>query len=211
MSIKFNEVTWYSKLGAIILFILVVPCLTFYIGRQYEATVIVTEGLHTPSDSSLTPHAKQTSVSMTPVGDPLNATYTIDGEQITLVNGLSSQSVAGSAGSLETRAFGKPVYGDLNGDGKQDAILFLYQETSGTGIFFYVAAAVNQNGSYKTTNTIFLGDRVSPMNINIKDGEAAVNYVVRRDNAPMTEAPSVGVSKYMKIKNGELVENISAK
>ena len=38
-NIKWNEVTWYSKLGAIILFILVVPVLTFYIGRQYEAVV----------------------------------------------------------------------------------------------------------------------------------------------------------------------------
>lgn len=32
---KWNEVTWYSKLGAIILFIGVVPVLTFYIGMQY--------------------------------------------------------------------------------------------------------------------------------------------------------------------------------
>jgi len=39
--IKWNKVTWYSKLGAIILFILVVPILTFYIGTQYERTAAV--------------------------------------------------------------------------------------------------------------------------------------------------------------------------
>ncbi|MEI8061920.1 MAG: hypothetical protein WCG97_01325 [bacterium] len=38
MTIKFNKVTWYSKLAALILFILVVPTLTFYIGREYERT-----------------------------------------------------------------------------------------------------------------------------------------------------------------------------
>jgi hypothetical protein len=38
--IKWNQITWYSKLGAIILFIAVVPVLTFYIGTQYEKTVI---------------------------------------------------------------------------------------------------------------------------------------------------------------------------
>jgi hypothetical protein len=36
--IKWNEVTWYSKLGAIILFLAVVPTLCFYIGMQYELT-----------------------------------------------------------------------------------------------------------------------------------------------------------------------------
>lgn len=34
--IKFNEVTWYSKLAAVILFIILLPILTFYIGMQYQ-------------------------------------------------------------------------------------------------------------------------------------------------------------------------------
>lgn len=34
--IKFNEVTWYSKLAAIIFFLGVFPTLTFYIGIQYQ-------------------------------------------------------------------------------------------------------------------------------------------------------------------------------
>ena len=33
--IKWNEVTWYSRLGAIILFIGIVPALCFYIGAEY--------------------------------------------------------------------------------------------------------------------------------------------------------------------------------
>jgi hypothetical protein len=33
--IKWQEVTWYSRLGAIVLFIGVVPALAFYIGTQY--------------------------------------------------------------------------------------------------------------------------------------------------------------------------------
>ena len=34
--IEWNQVTWYSKLGAIILFISIVPALCFYIGIQYQ-------------------------------------------------------------------------------------------------------------------------------------------------------------------------------
>ncbi len=36
--IKFNEVTWYSKLAAVLFFIGVLPILTFYIGVQYQKT-----------------------------------------------------------------------------------------------------------------------------------------------------------------------------
>jgi uncharacterized protein YecT (DUF1311 family) len=38
MKIEFNTVTWYSKLAAEILFLLVFPVLGFYIGTQYELT-----------------------------------------------------------------------------------------------------------------------------------------------------------------------------
>ena len=38
MKIKFNEVTWYSKLAAVIMFILVIPALTFYLGMKVQET-----------------------------------------------------------------------------------------------------------------------------------------------------------------------------
>lgn len=37
--IRWNEVTWYSRLGAVILFLVVVPTLCFYIGTQYQLTI----------------------------------------------------------------------------------------------------------------------------------------------------------------------------
>ncbi len=41
--IKWHEVTWYSTLGAIILFLFVVPILCFYIGTQYQETLTIQE------------------------------------------------------------------------------------------------------------------------------------------------------------------------
>ena len=38
IQIKWREYTWYSKLAALIFFVLVLPGLTFYIGVQYEKT-----------------------------------------------------------------------------------------------------------------------------------------------------------------------------
>jgi len=41
MNIKWNEVTWYSKLLSAIFLLLCVPLLTFYIGMQYEAVRMI--------------------------------------------------------------------------------------------------------------------------------------------------------------------------
>ncbi|MES2623539.1 MAG: hypothetical protein V4576_04005 [Patescibacteria group bacterium] len=38
MTSQWNQVTWYSKLGALIVFLLVIPILSFYVGTQYERT-----------------------------------------------------------------------------------------------------------------------------------------------------------------------------
>lgn len=192
MPTKSNETRGYSKLWLVIFFVLVILVLVFYINNQYEA-----------SDSDTSMPVK----TVTGHTDPLDATYIIDGEQVSLTDGASVSPVApGSAAEIETKVFGTPVLGDINGDGKQDAVLFLYQETSGTGIFFYVAAAINKDGSYIGTNAVILGDRIAPQNINISNGSVAVNYAVRKDDEPMTADPSVGVTKYLKIQAGELVE-----
>lgn len=39
--IRWNEVTWYSKLAAVIFFIIVLPVWTFYLGIQYEKTQLI--------------------------------------------------------------------------------------------------------------------------------------------------------------------------
>jgi hypothetical protein len=72
---KWNEVTWYSRLGAIILFFGAIPALSFYIGMQYERVSEVNTGTVTVvvnhrGLSSTTPPTTTGSVDLT------------DGEQI---------------------------------------------------------------------------------------------------------------------------------
>lgn len=204
MSIKFNEVTWYSKLGAVILFLVVVPILAFYIGGQYREVSLLSKGVtvvETHQSSSPTTNIQGT------FSDPLNGTYTIDEEKITFNNGKAVESVApGSAAQMETSIFGKPVYADLTGDGQNDAIFFVSQETGGTGIFFYVVAAVNKGGKYVGTDAVFIGDRIAPQNINTAGGVAIVNYADRAAGEAMAVQPSVGKSRFFTIKDGQLVE-----
>ena len=96
--------------------------------------------------------------------------------------------------------FGNEATGDLNGDGLPDTAFIFTQDGGGSGTFFYVAVHLNTaTNGYKDTNAVFLGDRIAPQTTEIKNGELIVNYADRRPTDPMTTAPSVGVTKYLKV------------
>ncbi len=137
-------------------------------------------------------------VGMAPaVFDPLNATYNIEGQPITLVNGKSAiQAAPGSTSLITTSAFGQPTIGDVNGDGKADAALILVRSGGGSGTFYYVAAAIDAPSGTQGTNAVLLGDRIAPQNVQIANGQIIANYAVRKSGEPMTTAPSVGMSMY---------------
>lgn len=136
---------------------------------------------------------------------PLSATYIVDGRKVALVAGRAETEAApGSAAKITTSVFGKPAFGDLDGDGDEDAALILAQQPGGSGTFYYVAAAVNENGSFPGTNAVFLGDRIAPQGLSIRNGQVVADYADRRPDEPMSAAPSVGRSKYLALKDGAL-------
>jgi len=140
---------------------------------------------------------------------PLDATYLIEGKEIKLTNGKIEKNIPLGATSnmkITVSVFGQPTYTDLNGDGAKDAVLFLYEELGGSGTFFYVVVAVNESGKYIGLNALLLGDRIAPQTIDAMNGKVAVNYAVRKDTEPMSAQPSIGVTKYVKIEEGKLVE-----
>ena len=146
-------------------------------------------------------------VSSAPSADPLNATFTIERQKVRLIDGHhEKQAAPGSSAKIKTVVFGKPVYGDLDGDGDEDAALFILQAPGGSGSFYYVAAALNRNGTYRGTNGVLLGDRISLQTIQIRNGVVVANYADRRPDEPMAAPPSVGQTKYLTLKSGQLEE-----
>jgi hypothetical protein len=139
--------------------------------------------------------------------DPLNATYTIEGMEIPLLNGRHEVWAApNSATKIRTWVFGEPVLGDLNDDGVDEAVLLLVHAPGGSGMFYYVAAALNVNGAYRGTNGVLLGDRIAPQNVAIRNGVVIASYADRRPDESMTTPPSVGISKYLTLEGGVLAE-----
>lgn len=130
--------------------------------------------------------------------DPLNATYVVENRSIKLTGGRAEEKgTEGTSSRTITEIFGEPVIGDLNGDGRADAAFFVTQSSGGSGTFFYAAVAINTASGTEGTNAVFLGDRIAPDNIRIKDGRAVANYAERKPGEPFTVQPSVGVSAYL--------------
>lgn len=138
--------------------------------------------------------------------DPQNCTYLIEGRNVTLINGSAEEEIVpDSASRIITKYFGNEVTGDFNDDGFSDVAFLLTQETGGSGTFYYIAVALGSESKCLGTNAIFLGDRIAPQTINFQNGEIIVNYVDRNPDEPMTEIPSLGISKYFKILNNQLI------
>lgn len=137
--------------------------------------------------------------------DYKNAVYSIDGQQVGLVNGVSETEAApGSASKIVTRYFGNNLVTDLDDDGRDDVVFLLTQETGGSGIFYYVVAALNTPAGYVGGDGYLLGDRIAPQTIAESTNPShinviVVNYADRAAGEPMTTQPSVGKSAYLKL------------
>jgi hypothetical protein len=140
--------------------------------------------------------------------DPRNATYIIEDQPVTLVDGRSEVPLELSSGSkIITQYFGNGASGDINGDGVVDIAFLLTQSSGGSGTFYYIVAVLGGRDEHHPTNTVFLGDRIAPQSTEVRDGKLIVNFAERNPGEGMTTAPSVGVSKYFEIKDGLLVES----
>ena len=139
--------------------------------------------------------------------DPSNAIFIFDEGPITLKEGRREVEVApGSAMKEETLLTDFVGYGDLNNDGKNDAAAILVQSGGASGVFIYLAGYVSGPVTYKGTNAIFLGDRVTPKSISINDGAITVNYLDRKEGEPFAAEPTVSVTRNFQYQGGTLIE-----
>ena len=69
------------------------------------------------------------------------------------------------------------AFGDLNGDGAEDAAVILYANPGGSGTFFYLAAVINQEGNPVNLASEFLGDRVKVKSVSVQDGDMVIDLM----------------------------------
>ncbi|MFA6297155.1 MAG: META domain-containing protein [Candidatus Paceibacterota bacterium] len=134
------------------------------------------------------PHS---SPAVQPISSPKNATYKIEGQNVTLGS-------VGSTSKITTQYFGDEVVHDFDGDGRNDTAFILTQNTGGSGTFFYLVVALNTVNGYVGSEGFFLGDRIAPQTVEMGKGNIIlVNYADRKLSDSFAVPPSVGKSVWL--------------
>lgn len=155
--------------------------------------------------------------------DARNSSFKVEGAPVTLTGGVAVTELASMPDvKITTRYFGNELRHDLDNDGREDAVFLVTQDGGGSGTFFYVVAVLNTANGYVGSDSYLLGDRIAPQSTNMDEGVTlqgtmrdnviVVNYAVRRPEDPMTAAPSVGKSVWLKLdpatmQFGEVAQN----
>jgi len=132
---------------------------------------------------------------MLPAKPPAELTdlaVTIDDQKFTMANGVAEvPATPGSAIKNTIGLVGEPVMGDADGDGDLDAALLIQNDPGGSGTFYYAVVAINNDGVYRASNALLLGDRIEPQTVEFTAGRFDYTYAERRAGEPMVAHPSV--------------------
>ncbi len=140
--------------------------------------------------------------------DPANTEYAIDiteSGRALLKDGIYEESAApGSASKIIVRLDTPRAFGDINGEGTDDAAIILNAEGGGSGTFSYLAVVLDYSGSPAALDAVLIGDRVSVESVEISDDEVHVDYLGRASGESMSDTPTVKQRKSFRFENGEL-------
>ena len=127
--------------------------------------------------------------------------------KIELNDGIYKEKIApDSATELVIRLTGKIAFGDLNGDGVEDAAVILVSDPGGSGTFYELAAVINREGKAKYGASFLLGDRVKVEEIDIRSGHIVVKIVIHDRTDPRC-CPSLRVEQEYVLQGDELVRH----
>lgn len=94
---------------------------------------------------------------------------------------------------------------DLNGNGNQESIVVLWENSGGTGSYSYVAVMTRHNSKIKNIGTTLIGDRVKIRNGKIENGEILLEVLQAGEDDAMC-CPTMLATRSWSMENGKLEE-----
>lgn len=125
---------------------------------------------------------------------------------VRLTNGkFESNSDHTSTDYVNVNMGAQVAYGDLNGDGAQDAAIIIGENYGGTGDFVSVVAMLNQNGQPTFGGSFGVDDRPQINSIVIQNGEILLDATIHGPNDPGC-CPAQPVSETLRLWGGKLIQ-----
>jgi hypothetical protein len=151
------------------------------------------------------PHPPTAAVAPLTAGMLRNGTYVLPetGETVTLADGKYDRATS-DEDILHVALVNPIAFGDLNGDGAEDAAIVLSENTGGTGFFMNVVAVLNQGGAPVQSASRFLDDRAQLNGMVIAGGRITVDAVIHGFRDPMC-CPDFPVVETLRLRGDTLV------
>jgi hypothetical protein len=167
--------------------LLLVGGYTAFMGRSVHAPIVTTDVLE-PLPIS-----------------PRDVTVQIDGQEYTLVDGHAEKEIVeGSASRSVISLVSNEIQADVNGDSINDVILLLTKNDGGSGTFYYLAVALQNDGGYFGTNAFFLGDRISSPVIDVAHEIIKISFAEHASDESYTDEPTSNRTVYAILSNALL-------
>jgi peptidoglycan/xylan/chitin deacetylase (PgdA/CDA1 family) len=96
------------------------------------------------------------------------------------------------------------AFGDIDGDRVQDAVVVIIHSPAGTGVFYHLAAVLNDHGQPQAVRPAFLGDRIILDQVRVADGEIDLAFKTYRDDEPYGSTPTLQVAQRYRLREGGL-------
>ncbi len=95
--------------------------------------------------------------------------------------------------------------GDLDGDGSDEKVVLIVEDSGGTGSFLYVAVLSRRGGKIRNRDTALAGDRIQVRDLRIAGGEIVINVVQHGPEDAMC-CPTQKARRIWKLEKNDLVE-----
>ena len=148
-----------------------------------------TETTSPPDGAPIDPEVPPSDTSPEPDGivweDLEHLTFEVADEVVRLEGGRATVSYGGSSASIFTLQ-NRVAQGDLDGDGDEDVVAHIVEQSPGSGVFHLVVPVVDDEGAAVAQSPIAVGDRIVMDAITVRDGVIEVSLFDRARDEPFT-------------------------
>lgn len=122
---------------------------------------------------------------------------------VQFTNGVFQQGTAGTADFMEIRVTDFVAFGDLNGDGVNEAAALISENYGGTGVFVFLALYVEQAERPVFLTSVFIDDRPAVESIGFENGEIFLYVTTHSADDPFC-CPTLRNERHYRLINNQL-------